>query len=136
MAIKLTPDQEIENKAAHEALNRINKISGFSVVESVFEQMDVVSVKKNSDGTYTENKVSAGWYVRLVGSSAVFVGYERPPEKFMRGARCKLSLEIVPDAPKAEAATAEKPIPPKPVRDHAAHIGEKGLTLADAIRGA
>jgi hypothetical protein len=136
MAIKLTPDQEIENKAAYDAFQRINKLSGIGVIENVFEQMDAVGHKKNPDGTYTETKVSAGWYVRLVGSSAVFVGYERPPEKFARGARCKLSLEIVSDNPKAEPAMAEMPIPPKPPRDHAAHIGEKGLTLADAIRGA
>jgi len=58
---------------------------------SVEERFVTVRVKKNPDGTASEERESQGWFLRLVGSSSIYLGIEKPP--FAAGDMLRMTLE-------------------------------------------
>ena len=114
MPMKLTPEQERENLKAYLENEKITKISGLGIIESVEERFETVYVSGFGENV-VNNQISLGWFVRLRGSTAVFVGIRQPPSHFRKGATVKLSIEIEQRSAEAVQATAE--VPPKPKID-------------------
>lgn len=141
MPIHLTPEQEAASKKAHDEYERINKLSAFGVIETVFQVNEKgapykIDPDKELSGDNVGNEVlDKGWFIRIGGSSAISVGIKQPPAAFKRGARIKLSVQLAPEPPPV-TAEPELPLPvASPEVAHRDKIGSRADALARQYRG-
>lgn len=132
MPIKLTPEQEAANRKAWVENERITKISSFGVIESVEERFETEYVSGFGDNVVTR-EVSLGYFLRIGGSSSIFIGHTAPATHFKKGATVKLSVTV--EKPKSEQAELALEVPPKPKIDNMPAIVTETDRKAAEYRG-
>ena len=93
--------------------DEVNKISSFAEILSIDERTEQINHRKDpTDPNKTlYDTASIGWFCRINESSAIYVGMEKPPAGFCRGARIKVSIELAPylTGEHVERSTQEPP---------------------------
>lgn len=115
MINRLTPEQEAAAKRMRDNWQRVNKLSAYAIIESVFEIHEKTNYRKidpkggNEPDNISYDTISLGWHIRVNGSSAIFVGLVKPPEHFAKGATVKISVEVHTPTTNVEAVSEPPP---------------------------